>query len=171
MNVIVRYIPLYLGLTFLVGLQIGCSQDDPEILLRQSLKELVNIVEQKKRLALTNKLTLDFSGNQHFTHRSMSALIFRYYLQHKIIRLYTLINVLEVKTQNTGKITFHVALTSTTSTLPESLRVFKVESKWRREDKAWKIARANWMEVRPNSVYPQIIEQVAEQKIPDPPEG
>jgi len=170
MNVIGRY-TLYIGLGILIGIQTGCSQEDPEYLLRQSLKELVNIVEQKKRRALTNKLTLDFSGNKIFTRRSMSALVFRYYLQHKIIRLYTLINVLEVKTQNTGKIIFHIALTSTTSTLPEHMRVFKVESEWRLEDKAWKISRANWLEVRPNSVYPQIIEQVAEQKIPDTPEG
>ena len=60
--------------------------------------------------------------------------------------------------------TFHVALTSSEKILPERMRVYKVNAQWILEKKEWKILKADWIEVRPQSVYPQIKEQVSSLK-------
>ena len=36
------------------------------------------------------------------------------------------------------------------------LWVFKIDSRWVRIDKEWKMVEANWIEVRPQTVYPEI---------------
>lgn len=124
------------------------------------MKELVLAVEQKKQRAVTNKLTKDFRGIGRFNQQTMSALVFRYYLRHKFIKIYTLINSIEIKTTETdspqAKMVFHAALTGTKSTLPEHMRVFKIDSHWVRINKEWKMAKANWIEVRPQTIYPEI---------------
>ena len=151
---------LYIVLTFSALLLSGCFEDDSKQALKQSLQELVSAVEQKKQRAVTNKLTKDFRGNGRFNQQTMSALVFRYYLRHKFIKIYTLINSIEIKAIETdspqAKMLFHAALTSTKSTLPEHMRVFRIDSRWLRIDKEWKMVEANWIEVRPQTVYPEI---------------
>jgi len=155
---------LILGLTLQLA---ACSSDDSKQALRQSLNELITAVEQKKHRAVTQKLTSNFQGNKRFNQQTMSALIFRYYIRYRFIKIYSLINSIKIEPGNESssdsklaKMTFHVALTSSKNALPEHMRVFKVDSHWIRIDKEWKILKADWLEVRPQSVYPQIKQQI-----------
>lgn len=142
----------------------SCSQNDPKQALRDSLQQLVSAVEEKKHRAVTNKLVKNFRGNGRFNQQTMSALVFRYYVRHKFIKIYTLINSIEIKsiTENNAKakMIFHAALTSSKKSLPEHMRVFKIDSRWEIIDKEWKMSTANWIEVRPQSVYPQMKELI-----------
>jgi len=154
---------LYILLIF-SSLLSGCFEDDAKQVLKQSLQELVASVEQKKQRAVSNKLTSNFRGNLQFNQQTMSSLIFTYYRSHKFIKIYTLINAIEIKEIKTdspqAKIVFHAALTSTKSTLPEHMRVFKIDSRWLKVDREWKMSAANWIEVLPQTVYPEIKKRI-----------
>lgn len=149
---------IYILLIFTTLLS-GCFEDNMKPALKQSLQELVLAVEQKKQLTVTNKLTSGFRGNARYNQHTMSELIFQYYPKHKFIKIYTLVNAIEIKTIASNphaKMQFHLVLTSTKSTLPEHMRVFKIESRWLRLNKEWKMTEASWIEVRPQTVYPKI---------------
>ena len=152
----IRY-TLYIVIAFFLSILSGCNSDDPKQALRTSLQELVTAVEQKQHRTVTNKLTTDFRGNARLNQQTMSALIFRYYLTHKYIKIYTLINSIELSEDGkngggSAKMTFHAALTSTENALPEHMRVFKIESLWIQKEKDWLMAKANWVEVRPQTI-------------------
>jgi len=149
----IRY-TLYIVIAFSLTILSGCSSDDPKQALRKSLHELVTAVEQKQHRTVTNKLTTDFRGNARLNQQTMSALIFRYYLTHKYIKIYTLINSIELSEDGeaSAKMIFHAALTSTENALPEHMRVFKIESHWIKKEKDWLMAKANWVEVRPQAI-------------------
>jgi len=146
---------LYIAAIFSFGLLGSCSSDDPKRALRQSLAELVTAVENKKHRAVINKLTPNFRGNHHFDQQTMSALVFRYYLRHKFIKIYTLVNSIEIKDLKAGMV-FHAVLTSTENALPEHMRAFRINSRWELKDKEWIMAEANWVEVLPRTIYPEI---------------
>ena len=155
----IRY-TLYIVIAFSLSILSSCNSDAPKDALRKSLHELVTAVEQKKQRTVTNKLTTDFRGNARLNQQTMSALIFRYYLTHKYIKIYTLINSIELSDDSedaknggaSAKMTFHAALTSTENALPEHMRVFKIESHWIKKEKDWLMAKANWIEVRPQAI-------------------
>lgn len=146
----------------------GCAKDNHEDALKKSLRELVSAVEQKEHFVVTNKLSTGFRGNNHFDQRTMSALVFRYYLRHKFIRIYTVIKTIQItdiETANTtAKMTFHAALTSTENALPEHIRVFKIDSHWVQIDEEWKMDKAHWIEVRAQALYPEIKALMSVQK-------
>jgi len=155
----IRY-SLYIPLAFSLLILSGCNSEDPKKALKESLQNLVSAVEQKKHRTVTNKLTTDFRGNARLNQQTMSALIFRYYLTHKYIKIYTLINSIELSENHvdgingeaSAKMIFHAALTSTENALPEHMRVFKIESYWIKKEKDWLMATANWIEVRPQTI-------------------
>jgi len=135
----------------------SCSSDNTKQAVRQSLSELVDAVEAKKYYEVRQKFTKKFQGNAGFNQRTMVALIFRYTLGHKHIKIYKLINDIEInENKHTVKMLFHILLTSTKNTLPEHMRAFRIQSKWGKIETEWKITQANWIEVRPQSVYPQV---------------
>ena len=142
----------------------ACSGEDPKRELKQSLAELVTAIEQKQHRTVTNKLTKNFRGNHHFDQQTMSALVFRYYLRHKFIKIYTLVNSIELQDKQ-AKMIFHAMLTGTENALPEHMRAFRVVSKWDQIEKEWKIAEATWIEVLPRTIYPEMKHQIEEQSV------
>ena len=142
----------------------ACSGDDPKRELKRSFAELVTAIEQKQHLTVTNKLTKNFRGNHHFDQQTMSALVFRYYLRHKFIKIYSLINSIELEDKK-EKMIFHIMLTGTENALPKHMRAFRVVSEWKKIDKDWKIAEATWIEVLPRTIYPEIKHQIEDQNV------
>ncbi len=150
---------LYIVLIFSLSLLFlgSCSNNDAEQALKHSLNDLVNAIENKQYRAVTNTMTRQFSGNHRFNQQTMSALIFRYYLRHKFIKIYTVVNAIEMdENKQTAKMLFHAVLTGTKKTLPEHMRAFRVQSQWLKIDGEWKIKKADWQEVRAQSIYPEI---------------
>lgn len=144
---------------------VSCTSAPPKEEIRQALTELITAIEAKKHRTVTNKLTKTFLGNNRLNQRSMSALVFRYYLRHQYIKIYTIVNSIEITSKKRSKtqqaiMTFHAALTSTTSVLPEHMRIFKITAYWEKSAGSWKMSKANWVEVRPQSIYPKFKEQM-----------
>ncbi len=138
----------------------SCSEDNAEKALKQALAELVSAVENKQHRSVTQKLSSDFRGNKRLNQQTMSALVFRYYLRHKFINIYTHINTIKItQDKNEADMLFHAVLTGTKSTLPEHMRAFKIQSHWLKVDNEWKIKEANWVEVRAQTIYPEAIKQ------------
>jgi len=141
----------------------GCSREDPKLALKQSLAELVTAVEQKKHHAINQKMTRNFIGNNQLNPQAMTALIFKYVIRYRFIKIYTLVNSIEIEPeseQSLAKMTFHVALTSSEKMLPERMRVYKVNAHWIMENKEWKLNKANWIEVQPQTIYPKIKDKI-----------
>jgi len=141
----------------------SCSREDPKLALKQSLAELVTAVEQKKHHAINQKMTRNFIGNNRLNSQTMTALIFRYVIRYRFIKVYTLVNSIEIEPEaeeNLARMTFHAALTSSEKMLPERMRVYKVNAHWVLKNNEWKILKADWVEVRPQTIYPQIKEQI-----------
>jgi len=137
----------------------SCSREDPKLAIKQSLAELVTAVEQKSHHTFNQKMTRNFIGNNRLNPQAMTALIFRYVIRYRFVRIYTLVNSIEIEPESEGsraRMTFHVALTSSKQTVPERMRVYKVNAYWIIKNNKWKILKANWLEVRPQSFYPQI---------------
>jgi len=153
---------LYIALIFSMPLFFltSCTQDNAENALKQTLTELVSAVENKQHRSVRQKLAPDFKGNHRFNQQTMSAYVFRYYLRHKFIKIYTLVNTIDMsKDKNEAKMLFHAVLTSTKTTLPERMRAFRVQSHWVKLDNEWRIKAANWVEVQAQTVYPEVIKQ------------
>ncbi|VAW96349.1 hypothetical protein MNBD_GAMMA23-1748 [hydrothermal vent metagenome] len=135
----------------------SCSEDNAEKALKLALAELVSAVENKQYRSVTQKLTTHFRGNKRLNQQTMSALVFRYTLRHKFVKIYTVVNTIEVaKDKKEANMLFHTLLTGTKSTLPEHMRAFRVQSHWLKADNEWKIKEANWIEVQAQTVYPRI---------------
>ncbi len=136
----------------------SCTQDDDEKALKQALAELVSAVENKQHRSVSRKLTTDFRGNKRLNQQTMSALVFRYTLRHKFIKIYTRVNTIKIsQDKNEANMLFHALLTGTESTLPERMRAFRIESRWLKLNNEWKINAANWVEVRAQAIYPEVI--------------
>lgn len=154
---------LYIVIIFSLSLLFlnSYTDDSAEQALKQSLAGLVSAVENRQYRHVTQKLTTNFQGNSRFNQQTMSALIFRYTLRYKLIKIYTLINTIEMsEDKNKAKMLFHALLTSTKSTLPEHMRAFRINSHWVNIDNEWKIKKANWIEVRAQSIYPEVKELI-----------
>jgi len=135
----------------------NCSQNTAEQALRLLLADFVRSIESKQHLAVTQKFTRHFIGNKRFNQNAMSVLIFRYYLRHKTIKIYTVVRSIKMSTSKTeAQMQFHALLTSTKNTLPEHMRTFKISAHWVNINDQWKINKANWIEVRAQSIYPKI---------------
>jgi len=141
----------------------GCANDDAKQALKQSLADIVSAVENKQHFGVKQKITTNFQGNNRFDQRTIVALIFRYTLRHKNIRIYTIVNAIEMaKDEHAAKMLFHAVLTSTKNTLPEHMRAFRIQSHWVKVEGDWKIKKARWVEVRAQSIYPEIKKQIVE---------
>ncbi|HZX77675.1 nuclear transport factor 2 family protein [Lysobacter sp.] len=122
----------------------GCSRTPPEQRLRETIGELGEAIERRDAAAVEEVLAEDFVGPQSLDRdgaRRMAALLF---LRFRDVG--TAFGPVDVDLQP-GHATarFNVGLTGGSgAVLPDSARLYDVETGWREVDGEWRLTSARW---------------------------
>jgi len=122
----------------------GCSRTPPEQRLRETIGELGEAIERRDAAALEEVLAEDFVGPQSLDRdgaRRMAALLF---LRYRDVG--TAFGPVDVELQpDHATARFNVGLTGGSgAVLPDSARLYDVETGWREVDGEWRLTSARW---------------------------
>lgn len=122
----------------------GCAKPPPEQALRESVQRLRDAVEQRDASAVEDDLADDFIGPRGMDRdgaRRLAALLF---LRHRDIGV-TLGPVDVSVLQEHATVRFTAVLTGGSGrALPDSARLYDVETGWRLQGGDWRLTSARW---------------------------
>jgi hypothetical protein len=137
----------WFGLALLLALSASCARSDPEAALRGAVDALAAAIEARDPAAMQQHLAADFIGNDGLDRVGARRLAMGYALRHRDIGI--TIGPLDVEMAPAHATVRCQAILRGGSgrALPDSARIFDVESGWRMEDGEWKLASARWTPV------------------------
>ncbi|MDH5833728.1 nuclear transport factor 2 family protein [Luteimonas kalidii] len=122
----------------------GCARTDPEQALRETVAQLQSAIEERDPAAMQQHLAEDFIGNDGLdrdgARRLAGAMLLRYRdlaidagpLQVDIDGTHAVVRFTAVLRGGSGRL------------LPESARVYEVETGWRLQQGDWRLTSARW---------------------------
>ncbi len=128
----------------LAVLMAACSRGDPETRLRDTIDELAQTIADRDPAAMQQLLAEDFIGNEGLdrdgARRMAAALMLRY---RSVAATF---GPLEVRmSEPHATVRFKLILSGGSSALlPESARIYDVETGWRLDGDDWKLRSVRW---------------------------
>lgn len=133
-------------LLILTSSLVACSTPDEETLIRKALRGLIEGVEEQSFFQVKKYISEDFKSNRFRNIQQLKAYMLVYYQQNKVIKIFHS-NVQIILQKDKADVTFNTLVTGSSNWVPERGRLFKVQSRWLKQDGDWKISRVNWQEV------------------------
>lgn len=128
-----------------IGLALaGCSTDTPEQRLRESIDELQAAFDSRDAGTIEERLATDFIGPGGLDRDGAGRLARLSFLRYREVGVR--LGPLEVRMQGAhARVGFTAALTGGSGgLLPESARLYRVDTGWRLEDGDWRLTSATW---------------------------
>ena len=131
----------------LLALSASCSRSDPEVALRTRVESLAAAIEARDPAAMQQHLAADFIGNDGLDREAARRLAVGYVLRHRDLGV--TVGPLEVEMASDHATVRCKAVLQGGSgrALPDSARIYEVESGWRMEGGEWRLASARWTPV------------------------
>lgn len=125
-------------------LLLGCTRTAPEQALRDSVSALQEAVEQRDASALRDWLAEDFVGPRRMDRDGARRLAALTFLRRRDVGV--TLGPLDVSMQQDhATVRFTAALTGGSGgTLPDTARLYDVETGWRIEEGDWRLTSARW---------------------------
>ncbi|WP_238345975.1 nuclear transport factor 2 family protein [Luteimonas saliphila] len=125
-------------------LSAACSRGDPEAALRQTVEDMQAALEKRDAAAMQQHLAEDFIGNGGLDRDGARRLAAAYLLRHRDIGISA--GPLRMEMADTHAVVRFTAMLRGGSgrLLPDTARVYDVETGWRLVDGDWKLASARW---------------------------
>jgi hypothetical protein len=131
----------------LVVLLVACgSGDPPEARLRASVAALQSAIEAREGSRIGDVLAADFIGPQAMDRAGALRMARVAFLRYRSVGV-TVVGPLQVEMQGDdhARVRFDAALTGGSGAmLPDSARVWSVDTGWRAEDGEWRMTSAEW---------------------------
>jgi ketosteroid isomerase-like protein len=127
-----------------MALTVSCARTPPEQALREAVAGLQTAVETRDASALQDYLAEDFIGPEGLDRAGARRMATLYLMRHE--RVGVTMGPLDVSLQEPhATVRFTVALTGGGARLlPDSGRVYAVQTGWRLEGDEWKLTSATW---------------------------
>jgi ketosteroid isomerase-like protein len=134
----------WLACAWCLVLASGCARTDPEQALRATVAELHAAIEEHDPAAMQQHLAEDFIGNDGLDRDGARRLAAAIRLRYRDLAIDT--GPLQVDIEETSAIVrFTAALRGGSGgLLPESARIYEVETGWRRDEGEWLLTSARW---------------------------
>ncbi|HRP73580.1 MAG TPA: nuclear transport factor 2 family protein [Luteimonas sp.] len=134
-------------LACLVLLLAACSRTPPEEALRATVADMQSALEDRDAAAMQQHLAEDFVGNEGLDRDGARRLAALHFLRHRDIGVTA--GPLDVQMTDTHATVRFTAMLRGGSggALPDSARMYDVETGWRLVDGDWKLASARWAPV------------------------
>jgi hypothetical protein len=127
-----------------ISTMVGCHRAPDELLVRQAIEHASTAAAQTDASGLGDQLTDDFDGNSGELERKQLVDLLRVaHFRGETIHAVTGPVTVEQRGDR-YMATFTVTLTSGGKLLPAQIGVYKVQSAWRREGRAWRCYSATW---------------------------
>jgi ketosteroid isomerase-like protein len=132
------------GILIAVALIASCTRTPPEQALREAVAGLQASVETRDASALQDYLAEDFIGPEGMDRAGARRMAALYLMRHD--RVGVTMGPLDVSLQEQhATVRFTAALTGGGDRfLPDSGRVYAVQTGWRLEDGEWRLTSATW---------------------------
>jgi len=131
----------------LLALSASCTRTDPEAALRGRVDAIAAAIEARDAAAMQRHLAADFIGNDGLDREGARRLAMGYALRFRDVGVS--LGPLEVEMAPAHATVRCKAVLRGGSgrALPDSARIYDVESGWRMEDGEWKLASVRWTPV------------------------
>ena len=129
----------------------GCQQKSSEDVIRERIEALVVAAEQEQVRDFLAYFSETVQVQKQLTKRDVGALALRYFLTHKIIKMY--VNFLKIDVDDNdvsgrqpalANINARVLLTSGPQALPQRIGLYEVSGYWQKVDGEWLIQKIDW---------------------------
>ena len=134
-------------LALVMALCASCGRTDPEAALRGRVDAIAAAIEARDAAAMQRHLATDFIGNDGLDREGARRLAMGYVLRYRDLGVS--LGPLEVEMAPAHATVRCKAVLRGGSgrALPDSARIYDVESGWRMEDGEWKLASVRWTPV------------------------
>lgn len=134
----------WLACAWYVVLATGCARADPEQALRETVAELQAAIEQNDPAAMQQHLADDFIGNDGIDREGARRLAAAMRLRYRDLAVDA--GPLQVDMDGThAKVSFTAVLRGGAGRLlPESARIYEVETGWRQDGDDWLLSSVRW---------------------------
>lgn len=126
---------------------VGCNRsDDPQTSLDAAVRQLQDHLEAKKTGDVLDQLHAKFRAQQEFDRdwakRTMTSL----FLQHQQVKIVALSqrSIVDPKARDFGLTDAQVVLTGAQGLIPDQVAPYRVQLRWQRDGKAWKLIALDW---------------------------
>ncbi|MGY1409262.1 MULTISPECIES: hypothetical protein [unclassified Luteimonas] len=134
-------------IALMLALSVSCSRSDPEAALRGSVDALSAAIEARDPAAMQQHLAADFIGNDGLDRDGARRLAMGYVLRHRDLGVTVGPMEVEMAAAHATVRCKAILRGGSGRALPDSARIYDVESGWRMEDGEWKLASARWTPV------------------------
>lgn len=121
----------------------SCSQESDIAALNNRLDELEDIIEQHKKNKINDFLAKDFTVAK-YSNKAKFLLFIRYQLRRNKNISIVISDKEVIKNNAVFDVTFRVLLVGSNSFLPERGQMYRVATRWKKEDGRWVISRLRW---------------------------
>ena len=126
-----------------LALAAGCSQTPPEQALRETIAAMEAAAEARDSDALVEHLAEDFGGPEGMDRDRFRRYLALVWLRNREVGV--VLGPLEVELiGERARVNFTAATRGGEGLLPDSARIYQVETGWRLEDGEWKLISADW---------------------------
>jgi len=135
------------GLLLVVALSLAlasCARPPAEQRLREALAGLQEAIEAREVRQAMDYVAEDFIGNQSLDQAGVRSVLRAQLLRHQSLGLTLGPAALELQEGRAIVRFTAVATGGSGSLLPESARIWNVETGWREDDGEWKLISARW---------------------------
>ena len=134
----------WLACAWCLALASGCARTDPEQALRATVSELQAAIEQHDPAAMQQHLADDFIGNDGLDREGARRLAAAMRMRYRDLAVDA--GPLQVEIDGThARVRFTAVLRGGAGRLlPESARIYEVETGWRRDGADWLLTSARW---------------------------
>ena len=127
----------------------SCSQESDIAALNNRLDELEDIVEQHQKNNINDFFAKDFTAAR-FSNKAKFLLFIRYQLKRNKNISIVIVDKEIIKNTTVFDVTFRVLLVGSNSFIPERGQLYRVASRWIKEDNRWVISRLRWEKFNAN---------------------
>ncbi len=121
----------------------ACSHKPDETLIRQSIDEMVQAVEQHHSGPVLDHLAPAFRGPEDMDTRRVRAFLAAQYFRNP--KIHVILTGLHVRLDgDEADVVFHAAVAGGVGIVPERAQYYVVTTRWRKIDGDWRVLRAQW---------------------------
>jgi len=126
-----------------VALAAGCARTPPEQALREAVAAMAEAAEARDSEALASHLADDFAGPDGMDRERLRRYLALVWLRNREVGV--TLGPLDVELMGDwARVGFTAATRGGEGLLPDSARIYQVETGWRLEGGEWKLISADW---------------------------
>ena len=122
----------------------GCSRENPQAELEAAVQTLQDNLEAKHAGAVLDQLAADFQAQSEFDREWAKRTMTVLFLQNANVKIMAVTRSSRINGETSGETDTQVVLAGGHGLLPERASPYSVKLQWRREDRAWRLARLDW---------------------------